>query len=314
MLAANWPAKVISIAAAVLLFLFHRVGTLEERFFSVPLNVIENEEFIPAEPYPDKVRVTLRGSEEGIYHILEEDVVARIDLTEYNSEGTYEVPVEVRKRGSALNVDPLEIQVEPMKITIELEEKITKTLEVTPSFDGFPAHGYEMEQYFLTPTFVKVEGPRSYVKDLDTVNTEEIDLSGKKENFTVRANIKHPNDLVRFPGGDVVEFHAIIQEAIILKTFEPVDIIRMDLDPDLIVTSGQKTGSVKVQGSQLIIEKISLDEIRLVVDCSTIQEEGVYTLPTKPDVPMGLLVLNYDPVEVTFTVEEYAPEPEEEEQ
>jgi hypothetical protein len=298
----NWPAKIIAIAAAVLLFLFHRTSTLEERFFSVPLEVIENSKLIPAEDFPQKVGITLRGAEEGVYHILEEDIEAHIDLSQFNKEGEYDVPVEVEKKGSAVNVDPLEIRVEPLMINVELEKKVTKTLEVIPKFEGFPAHGYELEQYFITPTFVKVEGPESRVENLETVNTEKIDLTGKKDDFTVRVQIDHSDSLVRFPGGDVVEFHAIIQEAIILKTFEPVDIVRIDLSPDLVVVDGENTGSIKLQGSQLLIEKVGREQVRLVVDCSLINSPGTYTLPTRPDVPLGLLVLNYDPVEITLTV------------
>ena len=33
----DWPAKIISLAAAALLFLFYRVNTMDERFFSEPL-------------------------------------------------------------------------------------------------------------------------------------------------------------------------------------------------------------------------------------------------------------------------------------
>lgn len=298
----NWPAKVIAVAAAVVLFLFHRISTLEERFFSLPLTVIENEEYIPAEDYPKKVNVTLRGSAEDVFHILEEDIEAEIDLSEFNKEGAYEVPVEIRKKGSALNVEPLEIRVEPMELEVVLEKKTTKTLEVIPRFEGFPAHGYELEQFFITPTFLKVEGPRSHVTNLKTIKTERIDLSGKKENFTVRVNVQQDDPLVRFPGGNVVEFHAIIQETVILKTFQPVDIVRMDLNPDFIVISGQKTGFIRVQGTQLVIEKVRPEQVRLIVDCSDITSPGVYTLPAKPDIPLGLLVLHYEPVEVTLEV------------
>ena len=33
----NWVVKVLSVAAAVVLFLFQRIGSLEERFLGVPL-------------------------------------------------------------------------------------------------------------------------------------------------------------------------------------------------------------------------------------------------------------------------------------
>ena len=49
-IAHNWPVKVLSVALAVLLFLFYRISSLEERFFSVPLDLRINENLVPAGP------------------------------------------------------------------------------------------------------------------------------------------------------------------------------------------------------------------------------------------------------------------------
>ena len=85
----NWPAKIISVVAAIMLFLFYRATSLEERFFSVPLNVIVNESYAVASEVPKSVKVTLRGSEENIFLILEDDIEVYADfsvhrITSYN--------------------------------------------------------------------------------------------------------------------------------------------------------------------------------------------------------------------------------------
>ena len=59
--------KVICLTAAVILFLFHRVNTMTERFFSVPLEVSTPPGLAIASAYPKTVRITLRGSEDAIY-------------------------------------------------------------------------------------------------------------------------------------------------------------------------------------------------------------------------------------------------------
>jgi hypothetical protein len=69
----NWPVKVLSIALAIILFVFHRMSVLEDRFFSVPLKVETAGTLIPASPYPRMVRVSLRGDANSIYPILEDD-------------------------------------------------------------------------------------------------------------------------------------------------------------------------------------------------------------------------------------------------
>ena len=50
----NWPVKVLSVALAILLFLFYRISTLEERFFSVPLELRIDDEYTPASTLPEK--------------------------------------------------------------------------------------------------------------------------------------------------------------------------------------------------------------------------------------------------------------------
>ena len=60
-LLAHWPAKVISLAAATLLFFFYRYSSLEERTLSIPLKLNLPPGLAVATPYPRYVRVTLRG-------------------------------------------------------------------------------------------------------------------------------------------------------------------------------------------------------------------------------------------------------------
>ena len=302
-LISNWPAKVLSIVAAIVLFMVYRINVLEERFFSVPLKVITNEKYIPAGPYPRNVRITLRGNRDEIFLILEEDIEATLDISSYRTEGQFKSPVEIEKKGTSLEVDPLEIKVDPYEITLTLEEKTSKTLEVFPSIAGYPVHGYELAQYYLNPTYVRVEGPRKRISEMRTILTEEIDMSGKKENFTVRVRLAVNDPLLHFPGGNIVEFNGIIQESVILKTFEEVEIITHDLDPTFTITGADFKGIIRVQGSQLILEDTRPEEVRLVIECSDIVEEGTYLLPVKPDTPLGLLVLKFEPQTLEVTVE-----------
>ncbi len=55
---ADWPAKVLSLCAALLLFFFYQLNRLENRPLSVPLEVKVGADFVPASQYPRSVRVT----------------------------------------------------------------------------------------------------------------------------------------------------------------------------------------------------------------------------------------------------------------
>lgn len=102
---------------------FYRLNTLETRTFTVPLKVETSKAFIPSNVIEQTVRVTLRGEANSITPILEEDIEAYINLDGYIKEGSYRASVKIRKKGSALGVEPFEISVVPIEIHMVLEEK-----------------------------------------------------------------------------------------------------------------------------------------------------------------------------------------------
>jgi YbbR domain-containing protein len=298
----NWPAKVISIAAAVVLVVFYNISRLDDRFFTVPLEVSIDDEFIAASPVPEDVRIQLRGEPEVIDRIREDDVRAVVDFTDHESPGTYAAPVRIEKMGSALDAEPVEIRVEPSRIELQLAVRATKSVEVEPTIQGFAPTGYNLSQYQVSPSTVEIEGPREIVNDVEVVRTEEIELSGRQEDFTVRVRLNRPDSLIRFPGGSIVEFRGIIEETVVLRTIEPVEIVLLDLDPDLRLTSALPTGLVRVQARQVDLDEVTPSQVQIVVDASAVDEPGTYTLDARPSVPQGLVVLRYEPTTVEVDV------------
>lgn len=307
----NWPAKIISLAVALVLFLFYRIINLEERFFNVPLQVEVSENFTPSGNYPRSIRITLRGKAEDIFHILEEDIEASVDLRNFKNEGEYKVPVEIGKKNTAVREGAIEISVEPAELTVTLERTIKKSLEVVPTIVGYPDKGYELSQFFITPDTVEIKGPLSIVEEKEKVVTEEIDIEGRTETFTMRVPLDLGEEVTVISGERVVEFHGIIQERIVVRSFENVDIITLDLEPEFKVRNLVRTGTIQIQGNQNFLSEVDPGQLRLVVDCSDVDFPGTYTLPVKPDVPLGLLVLNYQPQNVTYVITR--PEEQEEE-
>lgn len=298
---ANWPAKILSIVAATLLFLFYRISTLQERYISVPLHVVSNEALVPTSPVPNSVRVTLRGKADTIFLVHEEDIDAFINLSSYKRAGVYRVPIQVSRKGASANAD-FSIRVAPLEVTVTLEKKVTKSVKVVPDITGFPAKGYELGQSFVSPNHVEIAGPKSRVDPIKEIHTDPINLNGKSEDFTERVGLALPDPSIQVPGNQMVEFHGAVQKVIVVKTIEPVDIVALDLEPNLKMQLSTTTGEIQVQGSQLALSDLKQGEATLDVECSQITQPGTYTLVTKPSVPRGLVVLNYAPQKVTIRV------------
>lgn len=298
----NWLIKILSLFAAIVLFALYRINTLEERFFTIPLEIQINDNFVSVNNTVEKVRIRIRGNQEDIYSILEEDVKAYIDLKSKVSEGLFQAPILIRKKGSALNIPNLEINNDPIHARTYLEQKLTRSIAVQPKLNGFPLVGYEMEKYYISPSAVTVTGPRSQLEELQFIPTENIDLMGRYEDFSVRSRLIHISEDITFLVGDVIEFTGIITEKIMIRTIPDIDIISVDLRDNLLINEILPSATIKVQGTQQRIEKIKLQNLQFTIDCSSIRYPGTYNLPVSVDIPDDLTVLTYNPSKVEFTV------------
>lgn len=88
-----------------------------------------------------------------------------------------------------------------------------------------------------------------------------------------------------------------------LNTFEPVDIIVIDLDEVLRITEKVASGSVRVQARVEDLESILPGDIQLTVDASSIRSPGSYTLKLEAQVPVGLNILQVEPETVNIVVD-----------
>ncbi|MDR0601157.1 MAG: hypothetical protein LBG42_02130, partial [Treponema sp.] len=188
-MAEKWPAKVLSVALALVLFVFHRMSTLEDRFFSAPLVLELSPGLTPATPYSRMIRVTLRGDANSIFPILEDDIEVYADLSKYSAAGSYRAPVQVRKKGTAVGVESLEISVEPPEIFVDLDRKISKYVPIIANIRGNLAEGYDLVSHTLSPTQVVMDGPMNVLGDISKLYTDFIDLDGRNGDFSVIVNI-----------------------------------------------------------------------------------------------------------------------------
>jgi YbbR domain-containing protein len=231
----KWPVKIISVAAALIIAVFYRMNTLETRTFLVPLHVETNGMLIPVSSLENTVKISLRGETNSIYPILEEDIEAYIDLNRYSNEGTYRIPVQIRKKGSSLGVVPLEISVLPIEITLLLVQKVRRDIPVFPVFRGTIASGYEIISQSIYPESVAAEGPRTGIETQYEFNTEPINLEGRNENFSVLVNIINNNPLITVYGNRMLEYHGVIRKI----EFEPPAVI----SPPVIFESPELSGT-----------------------------------------------------------------------
>jgi hypothetical protein len=298
---ANWPAKVLSLAAALLLFFFYRLNRLEDRYISAPLAVSMNDEYVLSSQTPRSVRVTLRGESNAISAIQEDDVRASLDLSGYRAEGSFRAPVQVERKGSALGVDPLEIRTDPADIAVSIEKRITRIVPVTPSFKGFLEPGYDLVSFDISPSEVAVSGPSSAVARVDDVQTDFIELAGRSSDFTVKARTVKKESLLTI-GADFVEFRAVVQRSLAIKDFDGVAIAGEGLAAELALAQALPPGTLRIRSSATDITGFSPAQGTLFVDLSGMRKPGVYQAKVQSRAPDGFTIERFEPQSIQVTI------------
>jgi YbbR domain-containing protein len=275
----NWPAKILSLALAIILFTFHRISILETRFFSTPI-IIENlNGMMPAGQYPRMIRVSVRGESNSVYSILEDDIETYVDMSRINTRGTYVVPVQWRKRSAVQGAQPIQISVEPIQITLAVDYRISKLVPVTASFRGQVETGYNMTSFSLNPSQVIIDGPAELMGGVSELHTEFIDLGGRRNNFSITAHILQSDPLIIIRGNGTTEFNGLISQIIPARNILNVPITITGIREGFTAELEIQTTSVHLEGDNLDeVNRFILPPEFLIVDCSGISEPGTYVL------------------------------------
>ena len=298
----NWPVKVLSVAIALLLFVFNRLNTLTTRPLSVPLSIETSSTLVPSSAYPQNVRVNLRGEDEGIKSISESDIEAYVDLSRYEDGGLYSAPVQVRKKGSAMGIEPLEIAVYPPKISVQLDQRISKTIPLTAAIRGRASDGFDLVSYTLSPQEVTIVGPRSSLESIVELETDSIELDSRNGDFTAVVSIVNPSPLFVLRGNGTAEFSCVIRPSVSVRSIEDIPIVLSGLDPVLEADTGGRTGSARIEGRQSDLDSFQPPPHFFTVDCSGLHRPGSYTLPVEIYLPPELSLIRREPEELTLTV------------
>ena len=310
-IAENWPAKALSIALALVLFVFHRMNTLATRPLSVPLTVHNGSELVSANPLPQTVRIILRGEDDSINAIAENDITAYMDLDRFKTKGWHRAPVQIHKTGSALGVEPLEIKVTPPEISVLLDWNGSKTVPLAVNIRGRVPSGFDLADYSLSPKEIAVTGPLGILENITEFQTDPVDIQGRNGDFSITVNIINTNPLVSMRGDRTAEFRGVIRPSIQVRSIDDIPLVLEGLHPQFEADTGGRTGSVRLEGNQNRLEFFRPPQGFLSVDCSGLSHPGTYTLPVKVNLPDGIRLIRQDPEELnlTLTLKEEDPPP-----
>jgi YbbR domain-containing protein len=172
----------------------------------VQLNIIHPADLAISNDPPRNIVVVMKGSRQNLDLVTLLDLVATVEVGEQR-------PGERVLRLSSDTVQmvlPSGVKVEsfqPNSISLNLEARIERQLDIEVELEGKPAEGYELYRAEPTRKTIRVRGPASHINALRKAPTEVISLEGKKASFTasnVPINIPDQKIEVIDPSVDVL--------------------------------------------------------------------------------------------------------------
>jgi hypothetical protein len=303
-----WPAKVLALAAALLLFLFNRFDSLQVRTVTVPLRVVTDTALLPAQEFNHRVKVTVRGTEDVVSAISENDLEAHVDFSGHQGEGVYTAPIQVTRRSETSDSPPIELAVDPLSVSLHLERKVVKTLTVRPDFQGEPARNFVLSGFQVVPASITVEGPRSAVEHLEAVTTEPIELHGKTDSFTLKARLE-AGSLLDFPYGNTVEVQGIMSSSLASLVLGGIAPTIVNLHGGLRLENPLPEVRVRLRGTQEALAALPKDArgsptVSIIADLAGFSISGeVPSVELKADLPDGVELVDLSPAVVPVFLE-----------
>jgi YbbR domain-containing protein len=206
----NWPIKLLSLAFALVLWLFVMGEQDTEIGYTVPLEVKNVPKgLIIANQIPGHVDVRLSGSRTLLANIQGSDLEVSVDLHDAKPGIT-----TFRSLDERLNLPRSIIvsRMSPSYVDIKLERLIQKKVPLQVVVDGSPAPGFSIAEVMAAPDMVEIEGAESEIKKVSEVETEAVDVEGLKASFTLTVPLDYNGIYSRLSGVKTAEVQVIIRK------------------------------------------------------------------------------------------------------
>ncbi len=267
----DWGTKLIALGISFALWL--GVSGLRApttvRLKNVTLNTRISNDMEMTNTPTKEVDIVVTGDKRQVDRLNARDLIVSIDLTDIKTgDRTVQLSPETVNLDLPNGIKLDEIQ--PNKIAVRLENVEEREVSVKIETEGNVAEGFELYGTNVLPAKVRVRGAQSFVKSLDSIATEKINIDGLKENFFARQvglNVVNPKITLL---DTIVDVNLRIGEKRIEKTF--VISVKTDMET--------KNVTVIILGGRSILEKLRKEDVQVeIVKSETGEEIPQVTLP-----------------------------------
>jgi len=252
----DWLIKVIALFITLALWLGVtglRAPTTA-RLKNIALNLrISNEIEVTNSPVQE-VDIVVTGDKRKIDQINPRDLIVSLDLADVQT-GDRTIQMTPENVNVELPTGIRLEEIQPSKIAVNLERVDEREIAVKAETEGSVGEGFEIYSQTVLPSKVRVRAPESYIKSLDFVLTEKINLENRQEDFTVR---QVPLNIVN-PKATLLDTVVDVVFKIGEKRIERLLVVAVQTE------NGSKTATVVLYGARSILDALKPENLEVEI-------------------------------------------------
>jgi YbbR domain-containing protein len=210
LLTVNIGAKILSVVIASLLW----VAIVGEQELATAIDVpVEYRNFPKSYEVSsgsvNRVNLLVRGPSGKVNDSFLKDVAVVVDLEGVRRPGDWTFNLDNRaiRIPSGLELD----RVIPSQIRMRFEERFARDVPVQIRYDGNPMPGYRIARQEVYPDHLRVVGPRSRVEQLQSIDTDPMDLNGVISETETRVSTFVDDPQLRIDGTSMVRVRLVME-------------------------------------------------------------------------------------------------------
>lgn len=228
-------------------------------------NIYEREQTIS----PSKV--TVKGGKSSIDKISEAVLTGEEKDIDKNSKKEYDIKF-MDSLGNELNDVESDYKTAELSITVTNGKVVPINLKTT----GTLPNGFKIDGYELSKNNINILGDGQSLQKIQSIDTEFVDMSSLKEDHEFDVKLNLPEGIAVENGENSIKVKIkVAKEETVTKSLV-CNIQYTNLSEGLLLDSSNPTVNVTVTGTQAAVDKVSPQNIKVILDLSNVKEEGTF--------------------------------------
>lgn len=247
-----------------------------------------------------KIKYSLSGPRALVRSIVNKKDHINLNVKKQFSEGKLNYEFSISELGIQLpfgvNVD----QIEPKRIKVELEEKLTKVIPVKLQTIGEIPSDHKMMQWSLVPNKITVSGPKSIMHNIDDVKTMTASLHGITQSGSKKLNLINSDERIKYSQNNV-EYQFEVQPTRANMVIKNIPI--RFLSTKVLVGSDRRLVNLMVLAENGMNFSLKKEQVRVIAEVPD-NATGQTKVKLTAKLPKGIYLLEIMPSEIEVTIKD----------